>query len=136
MDIRLRLLIFFVLVCLQIGLDNNMKKCKNIKGRLLLAIHHFLQIYSLFGSVVFGYHKLHIISLLIALLVHYVSGRCFITNLHDKLCDLKESRLETFLNHILRVLKIKYNPFIYYGLLIAVLIYDILWIYPNIFGKE
>lgn len=128
MDIRLRLLIFFFLVCLQIGLDNNMKKCKNIKGRLLLAIHHILQIYSLFGSVVFGYHKLHIISLLVALLVHYVSGRCFITNLHDKLCQVKESRLDTFLNHILRVLRIEYNPFIYYGLLIAVLIYDILCI--------
>ena len=125
MDIMLQLLIFFILVCLQIGLDNNMKKCKNIKGRLLLALHHILQIYSLFGSVVFGYHKLHIISLLIAIVVHYVNGKCFITVLHDKLCHFKDSRLETFLNHILRVLKIEYKSFIYYGLLILVLIYDI-----------
>lgn len=129
MDVMLRFLIFFVSVCLQIGLDNNINKCKNSKGRLLLAIHHIMQIYSLFGSVVFGYHKLHIISLLIALVVHYVNGKCFITTLHDKLCHFNNSRLETFLNHILRVLKIEYKPIIYYGMLVLVLIYDILCIY-------
>ena len=121
--------IFIFLSTLQIYFDKNIHACQTYKGITVSIIHHFLQIYSIFGSFIFGYHQLHLIALIIALLFHVLSGKCFISEIQNNLCKFdKNIKLETFLNHLLRVLNIEFKNFIYYLLLLFIIIYDVVYI--------
>lgn len=121
--------IFVFITIIQIYFDKNIYACQTYKGIIVSIIHHFLQIYSIFGSFIFGYHKLHLIALISALLFHVLNGKCFISEIQNNFCNFDENiRLETFLNHLLRMLNIDFQNYIYYNLLLFIIIYDVVYI--------
>ena len=70
----IQIILFILLTLLQIYFDNT--KCEDKSGRILLYIHHLLSIYLMFGSILFGYYKIHLMIVIISLLVHYKFFEC------------------------------------------------------------
>ena len=131
MKIKL-LLIYIIIVLLQTITDPYLMKCKNRKGQLLIIAHHFIQWYFFIGSIIFGYHKFHLLTVIIAFIVHKSYGMCPITIIHNQLCNFDNKKyLFTLINRFVHTFNIKLvtSVQIYYFMLFCVFIYDILHIY-------
>lgn len=122
---NINILIFILLIILQYLLDNN--KNKNLYILLLIIIHHIINIYVIYGSILFGYYKIHVIIVLIGFLIHLFYRRCPITIYTNKLSNNNEKKkFETFLNHIINFFNLNIDiKLVYYTLLIIIIIYDL-----------
>lgn len=131
-----KIIIFMLLLSFQVYFDQFMYKCKSFKGRLLITFHHIIQIYSVFGSLIFEQYYLHTFCLLFAFISHILLKKCFLTRIQNELCEFDDNvKLETFLNHVLNILNIEYTNNIYYVLLICVIFYNLYNIIKNDYLK-
>ena len=125
MKLSERIIFYILLISVQVYFDPFVYKCTRVKGKLLIIFHHIIQIYSIFGSLIFENYYLHTFCLLLAFICHILLKKCFVTKLQNDLCDFNNNaRLETFLNHILRFLNIEYTNTIYYVLLLCVIFFN------------
>ena len=127
--------LFILIVFLQLISDPYLHKCKDKNGVLLISIHHMIQWYFFIGSIVFGYHKIHLIIVILAFVIHKSYGMCPITIVHNKLCKFdNKTYLYTFINRFIETFNIhKFKAVqIYYFMLLCVFIYDILHIYKDL----
>jgi hypothetical protein len=119
--------VFIVILLLQILLNrSNISTCVSAYGKLVVVLHHAVQLYIIFGSLLFGLHKFHLLVIVIAFVVHKAYGMCPITIYHNKKCKYKntESPLKTFLNDLSPFLNI--SPItLYYFVLGLLSIYDV-----------
>ena len=77
---------------------------------ILLYVHHILSIYLIFGSLFFGYYKIHLIIVLISLLVHYKFFECPITIINNILCKQPTDKpMNTYLDHSLDLLNLNHG---------------------------
>lgn len=133
-DFKVRIFIFLVIFLIQVKFDYILFKCKNILGKILILLHHLLNIYLLLGSILFENHLIHLFIILIGLIGHKLIGKCPLTIYTNKLCfDKKEKHRPfiTILNHILNILNIHNEENIkktYYSLMILIIIYDLYFI--------
>lgn len=105
---------------------SNIYECKDHRGKLLIMIHHSMNIYAFFGSLLFGFHGVHICILIGALLIHILFGRCPLTTLNNEICLFdKNQPLRTFLNNVIQTSNVTIIKRCYYILLILVIMYDI-----------
>jgi hypothetical protein len=115
------LILYLMIVATQIGLDPNMKECKNKLGVVLIVFHHMLQWYFFIGSLVFGYHDFHMKLLIVALFIHLLYRICPLTIIHNRICKIDEKKpLITLLNHIVK----QDTIVVYYLMIISVITYD------------
>lgn len=108
--------------------------CKSTYGRLLVVLHHILQIYILWGSLLFGFYKFHLFFITIAFFVHKTYGICPITLYHNKKCKYKNPKapLNTIINETIRLLDLNVSPIdCYYTILGIVVLYNIHMIYKD-----
>jgi hypothetical protein len=113
----------------QVYIDPIIRKCKSNVGILLIILHQLLNMTILFGSLLFGHHEYHLLLLVGALVVHKLSGICPLTKVHNKLCDVDESKpLITILNRIVPNYpnNTKNVIMLYYVILTAIISYDII----------
>ena len=124
-----QLIIFTILYTTQIYLDESLILCNNTTGKIIMLLHHLFQVYSIFGSILFGYHKQHIVIILCAIGVHIIMKQCPITHIQNKLCSFKKKiLLKTYLNHLLSYYNISYHNFYYYILLSLVILYNCVYL--------
>ena len=136
MKLYVKFVIYIFLIFLQVYFDQFVYKCKTYKGKILIIIHHILQIYSIFGSLIFKQYYLHTFSLLFAFISHLILKKCFVTQIQNKWCEFDDNvKLETFLNHVIKILNIDYTNNIYYTLLICVILYNFYNILKNDYLK-
>lgn len=126
---RLLYIIVAVTLITQVYIDPIIRKCKSNVGILLIILHQLLNMTIIFGSLLFGHHEYHLLLLLGALIVHKLSGICPLTKVHNKLCEVDESKpLITILNRI--VPNYPHNTknviMLYYVILTAIISYDII----------
>lgn len=122
-------MIVTLIMITQIYIDPVIRNCKSSMGILLIIFHQILNIFIIFGSLLFGYHDYHLLFLLIALVVHKLSGICPLTKVHNKLCEVDEEKpLITILNHIVPNYpnNTKNVIILYYFIIIGIIVYDIL----------
>lgn len=119
--------LFLVILFLQSLADrSNIYECKDHSGKLLIMIHHSMNIYAFFGSLLFGFHSVHICILIGALFIHILFGRCPLTTLNNEICLFdKNQPLQTFLNNVIQTSNMTIIKQCYYILLILVIMYDI-----------
>ena len=125
--ILIRFAIFFVIAFIQIILDPTILSCKSYIGTLLIIFHHMLQWYFFIGSILFNHHKLHLIIVILALVIHKIFTICPLSIFHNKLCKFEEKKpLVTILNRVVPNYpnNIKNVIHLYYTLIICVIIYD------------
>lgn len=121
-----KFLIYIILIIVQVYFDKSIYKCKSFKGILLITFHHIIQIYSIFGSLIFENYYIHTFSLLFAFISHLILKKCFVTQIQNEWCEFDDNvKLDTFLNHIIKILNIAYTNNIYYALLISVILYNV-----------
>ena len=128
------LLIYVIIVLLQTVTDPYLMKCKNRKGQLLIISHHFLQWYFFIGSFTFGYHKFHLLTVILAFIIHKSFGMCPITIIHNQLCNFNNKKyLFTLINRFIQSFNIQQFTAVqmYYFMLFCVFMYDILHIYKH-----
>lgn len=118
---RTLFLLYIIIVFIQIGLDPNIKDCKNTFGVFFIVFHHMLQWYFFIGSIVFGHHNFHMKLVIVAFFIHLIYRICPLTIVHNRICEMEEKKpLITLLNHI-----VKQNVIVvYYLMIISVIIYD------------
>lgn len=121
-----KIVIYIFFISLQVYFDQFVYKCKSFKGKLLITFHHIIQIYSIFGSLIFENYYIHTFSLLFAFISHLILKKCFLTQIQNEWCEFDDNvKLETFLNHIIKIINIEYTNNIYYALLIIVILYNV-----------
>ncbi len=121
-----KIVIFIFFISLQVYFDQFVYKCKSFKGKLLITFHHIIQIYSIFGSLIFENYYIHTFSLLFAFISHLILKKCFLTQIQNEWCEFDDNvKLETFLNHVIKIINIEYTNNIYYALIISVILYNI-----------
>lgn len=126
---RLLYIIVAVTLITQVYIDPIIRKCQSNVGILLIILHQLLNMTIIFGSLLFGHHEYHLLLLLGALVVHKLSGICPLTKVHNKLCDVDESKpLITILNRIVPNYpnNTKNVIMLYYVILTAIISYDII----------
>jgi hypothetical protein len=123
MEINMKILIF--LTTLQYLIDIQMYPCNNIKGNLILYIHHLVDIYIYFGGFLFN-PLYHLIVVIITLLHWITNGdKCFLTEWSNSICYPEYTEYKGF-NDFSRMLGIqdKY-PTISYYYLGFIILYDL-----------
>jgi hypothetical protein len=123
-----KVVFFICIITLQIYKDPTIQDCKSKSGTALIIFHHALQLFFIFGSFVFGYHKIHLIILILAFITHITYKMCPLTIIHNKLCEFdKNNPLITFINHAVRNSpnSRKHAVYTYYFILFIIMTYDI-----------
>jgi len=123
-----KLYILIIITLIQTLFDPTLYACTTLSGRFLLIIHHAINIGFWTGSLLFGHHRLHLMILIIAIVLHMLLDGCFLTTLNNRICKINPDKhvLVTFINHIMNFLGCKkYVIFVYYLMAIAIAYYDI-----------
>jgi len=129
--------IYLIIVFVSFILEQSKSPCKYLtyQSILLSFIHHTISNYSYFGSLLFGYHKFHLLflfSVFIGWVLMYKFGykfTCILTYYYNNLCGFdKYAHFNDIVYYIRRALNIKKPSTIGY---IIVLVYDILTIYKS-----
>lgn len=117
--------VLLLLIIFQLISDiSNINECVSVSGKILLILHHILQVYILYGGYFFN-SRVHITVLVLSFAVHYLHHKiCPITVVNNHICGFpKNQQLHTMLNviepnrtHVICV---------YYFLLTIAFLYDL-----------
>lgn len=125
-----KLLCYLLLSIGQILLDNKqLPLCDSYIGKTMIILHHFFCIYMIFGSIIFGNCKLHLLVLFTAFVLNLIDGICPITIWHNIICKKpRNTTLPTYIDHVFdydkRILRV-----IYKVLLVLIIGYDLKCVY-------
>lgn len=127
-------LFLITLLLFQVYIDPTIRACKTKRGVLLVVLHHMFFITTIFGSILYGFHKYHLVVLVGAFFVHYIKGSCPVTRIHNELCGFDEDKpLITVFNRLVpnypnNIQTVIYN---YYMLVLGLIVYDCVKIYGS-----
>ena len=129
-----KVLIYLIIVLISIILyyrtkTEEIKKKYTLKIILIVIFHHFLSNYATFGSLIFGYHKIHLIILLTIGFLWFNSKdyTCPITMYCNKQTGQEDLKIFKDLNyHIVKL----FNLNISY-ILVLLICYDLYFIFKN-----
>ena len=120
--------IFIIILFIQIFFDYELRKCDNLYGKTTILFHHIFNIYLVFGSILFGYYEIHLGIIILSFIIHLIFTKCPITIYTNLLCyknSEKNTPLITILNHIIHIYDYKNVKIYYYGLLVALILFDL-----------
>ena len=127
------LIIYLIIVYISFYLHNiskteEIKKKYNKKILLIELIHHFISNYITYGGILFGYHKFHLIIIVILVILWFkYNNDCPITLYCNKKTNQSLNAKFKDLNYFI---KEKINvP--YYHILIIIIIYDLYFIFKK-----
>lgn len=86
--------IFFLSGILSFILEHQIKSgCKESFLTLSISLlHNYVSIYLVFGSVLFGYHFIHLLSLCIVVILWNFDKMCILTTYYNNLCGISSTR--------------------------------------------
>jgi len=93
--------------------------------------HHFLIIYAVFGSLLFGHYRLHVLVILLTILGWLLFKYCILTLYYNRHCGIKDGEHHDNLiyNGIIQQLPSAIKS--YYSIFVFILIYDVYNIYTE-----
>lgn len=110
---------------IQYLIDIQMYPCNNIKGNILLYIHHIINVYIYFGAFLFNPFY-HLISLIL-IVIHWITNdnKCKLTEWMNEICYPEYTEYKGF-NDLSRMIGLqdKYPNISYYYIFIMI-IYDL-----------
>ena len=110
---------------IQYLIDIQMYPCNNIKGNILLYIHHIINVYIYFGAFLFNPFY-HLISLIL-IVIHWITNdnKCKLTEWKNEICYPEYTEYKGF-NDFSRMIGLqdKYPNISYYYIFIMI-IYDL-----------
>ena len=136
--IYINLLIFIILVIIPYSIEyneNHNQLFNVIDANIILLLHHVASVYLIFGSILFGYYKIHLIISLITIGI-WIKGKfnCIITKTYNKLININPNEPFKDISYYLsKYTKIKY---INVYLTIAAIFYDVDNIFKSIAIKH
>jgi hypothetical protein len=80
------LIIFVLLYLIQVYFDENMYVCTDFKSQASILLHHLTSIYGIFGSILFGYYKIHLLFCIMVILEITFLDKCVITEYTKSVC--------------------------------------------------
>ena len=136
--IYINIIIFIILVTIPYIIEYN-KNYNKLINRLdaagLLLFHHIMSVYLIFGSILFGFYKIHFIIALITIGV-WIKGQfyCVITKTYNKMININPNETFKDISYYLR----KYSRIKYVHILIIIgaLFYDLDNIFKSIAIKD
>lgn len=130
MNYELNIILFLIIFIIQVNYDYILHKCQNSYGKNFIVIHHFINIYMILGSVLFGNYILHLIVIIIGLISHKIYGKCFITKYTNEICFKEDNNypLITLTNHLTGIYEQSKVNNSYYIVLLLIIIYDLYYI--------
>ena len=132
-----KVLFFIAVVVVSFIVEIIMQTCSNrsIWSDIISFIHHILSIYGILGSILFGYHKEHLLFLVSVLIGWAVFGKCIFTIWYEKLCDIdsKNNRLSSHQDIVSRLVdaafRVKLDKPIIVVAAVFMMLYDVYHIY-------
>lgn len=84
------LITYIIVVIISFVNDKLHNECKNatIQTDLVNFLHHFVSIYSWFGTLIFGYPEIHLVYVLFIIVGWNYFGNCIISEWYNNACDL------------------------------------------------
>jgi|UniRef100_A0A6C0IJ21 hypothetical protein len=88
------LAIFIFVALLSFANDKFHSDCNNpsIKVDLVSVLHHFVSIYSWFGSLILGYPEVHLFYVLAIIAGWNIFGNCIISEWYNNACELDKNQ--------------------------------------------
>lgn len=88
------LITYIIIVVISFINDKLHNECKHpsIQVDIVSLIHHFVSIYSWFGTLIFGYPEIHILYVLTIIAGWKYFGNCIISDWYNNACDLDKKR--------------------------------------------
>lgn len=120
-----RLLLFIFLGLISFGFERQFKSgCKETwKTTTISFLHNCGSIYLIFGSLLFGYYLIHLLTLIVVVVLWQIDKMCIFTSYYNNLCGISPTRpFHDIFFVINKNLKI---PYFRYLLAIIVALYDI-----------
>ena len=109
---NLQIYIFIVLISYTSELAYNDCKQKTVVTYTISLLHNFGSIYLYYGSLLFGFYKLHLLILLGTLIGWYLNqNRCILTDYYNKLCKIKSKSPFKDINYRINSSILKVNNF-------------------------
>ena len=89
-----KLIIYIIIVILSFTNDKIHSECVNpsIKVDAVSLFHHFISIYSWFGTLIFGYPEIHLLYVLIIITGWHFFGNCIISEWYNNACKLNKNK--------------------------------------------
>ena len=130
MNYKLNIIIFLIIFIIQVRYDHILHQCQNSYGKNIIIFHHFINIYMIVGSVLFGNYLLHLVLIIIAFITHKINGKCFITKYTNEICFKEDNNypLITITTHLTGIYEQKKVNNSYYMVLILIILYDLYYI--------
>jgi len=88
MKLEYRIALFVFLILLEAYFDPYIKQCDSLYGKFLMLFHHFNTIFAVLFSVLFGYHFIHFILVLLITLIFIKNDGCILTFYHNRVCGI------------------------------------------------
>lgn len=93
---KTNLIIFLIIVSISYILDITRNNCDNLTfyAKINNLVHHFIITYLWFGSIILGYHEIHILYMLLATFGWYMcDGYCWLTIQYNKTCNYEKNTM-------------------------------------------
>lgn len=101
------LIIFIVLYCIELYLDDMFFSCESFRGKLVIFIHHIITVYGVFGSLLFGYYFIHIIFTIIIITGFILYEDCILNIYTNLLCNFeKDTPIKNYLYYVSKTLDV------------------------------
>jgi len=127
------LITYIIIVLVSFTNDKLRNNCNNpsISLDIVNIIHHFISIYSWFGSFIFGYPEIHLFYVLTIIAGWNYFGNCIISDWYNTACKLNKNNNHKDIPYYITS-TITGNEYQSYGYLIyALVVIDIVWIFSK-----
>ena len=88
MKLQYRIALFVFLILLETYFDPYIRQCNSLYGKFLMLVHHFSVIFTVLFSVLFGYHLIHFIFVLIITILFVKNDGCVLTFYNNNVCSI------------------------------------------------
>lgn len=89
-----QLVVYVLIVIISFTINKINDDCKNpsTKVDIVNLIHHFVSIYSWFGTLIIGHPEFHLLYVIIIIMGWKYFGNCVISDWYNSACDLDERK--------------------------------------------
>lgn len=129
MTLKNKLYFFFTIVTISFILDKYLNPCKNLNilANIIHFIHHIGSNYFFYGALIFDEYVFHFILSIITILSWFVNkGRCFVSDIYNKMCGLKPGTRHQDLTHYLIKYILKINIYEFISIIVLYDLYNLL----------
>ena len=88
MKLEYRIALFVFLILLEAYFDPYIKQCDSLYGKFLMLFHHFTALSAPLFSLLFGFHLIHFVFVLITTIMFLKYDGCILSLYHNLVCNM------------------------------------------------